>query len=86
MCVTARMYGTDRTELDGQDVWNGQNVWDGHDRLAVIDHLQNIQRAAPSTLKVPQKVLLLHSETFYPTESRLICHRGLSKGFCHFRI
>jgi hypothetical protein len=40
--------------------------WDGHDRLAVIDHLQNIQRAAPSTLKVPQKVLLLLSETFLP--------------------
>jgi len=43
-------------------------------------YLHKNQGAEPSTLKVSQKVLLLLSETFYPTESRLICHRGLSKG------
>lgn len=29
---------------------------------------------------MPQKVFLLLSEAFQPTESRRICRRGLSKG------
>ena len=53
---------------------------DGQDRPSVIDHLHKNQRAAPHILKVPRKLLRLLSETFYPTESRLICHRDLSKG------
>ena len=52
----------------------------GQDRPAVTDRPHNNQRAAPPTLWVPQKVLVLLSGAFYPTESRLISHRGLSKG------